>query len=604
MTKNLLKSSYFTRYAGLKPFYFNRPIFTYMARTLSLFIISFLFLAGSSLLAQDTQTDAQESLLPEINPQDIEIRSQFQARFPGLRRQPILGFNPTPRVFQSDPNRMPFIEDEETVVANLPMGELDRSAPPVYEALGYRSPQNGFARMGFGSYITPEADVFAITRAGSNNWISGNLNFTSTDGHLEDRRSSYRFFDGSIRSFSKLTDHTSLRLNAGAESSFNHFPELDPDTSFEPEDPNTRINVTGFRGGADLNIARNSLAGFTLSAQGFANEFDMVSDEPFFEGGATEWGVNARAEYSRLGNNIEEVHRIRLQNQSGGMNPAETDNFNWSVSNLSLHYERLYNYVTDVKAELGVAAVTDAFSDFSLYLAPRIRVDHTLFDGLKVRGEISGSPKHASLHDIYQENRFFDYTTPLRHQYEGLVSGEIETEPFRGTKLMGGASFQAISDYQYYTRNEYLDGSLGMGRAYYGAAFEDASILKFFGSFSQELSPEVFWITADAYWQRPRLSGNENIPFIESHSIKGTLSFRPLKQVMLEGWSELISSREDYFGNELSSFIQLGARFEISITEQAGVYGKLLNLLDQEYQIWQGYPERGFQAFVGFTYLF
>ena len=60
-----------------------------------------LFFANSDhLWAQNTQN----TLLPEINPQDIEIRSEFKANFPGLRRQPILGFNPTPRVFQIDPN--------------------------------------------------------------------------------------------------------------------------------------------------------------------------------------------------------------------------------------------------------------------------------------------------------------------------------------------------------------------------------------------------------------------------------------------------------------------------------------------------------------------
>ena len=41
-------------------------------------------------------SNAQNTLLPEINPQDIEIRSEFRAKFSGLRRQPILGFDPKP----------------------------------------------------------------------------------------------------------------------------------------------------------------------------------------------------------------------------------------------------------------------------------------------------------------------------------------------------------------------------------------------------------------------------------------------------------------------------------------------------------------------------
>ena len=42
--------------------------------------------AHSNAIAQDQQ-ESDNSLLPEIDPQDIEIRSQFKARFPGLRRE-------------------------------------------------------------------------------------------------------------------------------------------------------------------------------------------------------------------------------------------------------------------------------------------------------------------------------------------------------------------------------------------------------------------------------------------------------------------------------------------------------------------------------------
>ena len=76
----------------------------------------FIFLCPYFALAQ---TASDNSLLPEINPQDIEIRSEFKARFPGLRRQPILGFNPKPRVFQIQADRMPFMESREDAVANI-----------------------------------------------------------------------------------------------------------------------------------------------------------------------------------------------------------------------------------------------------------------------------------------------------------------------------------------------------------------------------------------------------------------------------------------------------------------------------------------------------
>ncbi len=80
------------------------------------FALVVIFLAVNPVAAQDQQ-ERESSLLPEIDPQDIEIRSQFKARFPGLRRQPILGFDPTPRVYQIDSDRTPFMETQEQVVA-------------------------------------------------------------------------------------------------------------------------------------------------------------------------------------------------------------------------------------------------------------------------------------------------------------------------------------------------------------------------------------------------------------------------------------------------------------------------------------------------------
>src|SRR5690625_2711202 len=119
-------------------------------------LLTGLFFAEQLAGQTQTQADVERSLLPDIDPQDIEIRSQFQARFPGLSRQPILGFNPRPRVYQIDPDRIPFIEDEEAQLANLPMGRLDRPDSPEYNALGYAPPKYAFIRAGVGSDITPE----------------------------------------------------------------------------------------------------------------------------------------------------------------------------------------------------------------------------------------------------------------------------------------------------------------------------------------------------------------------------------------------------------------------------------------------------------------
>lgn len=555
------------------------------------------------LLAQQTQSEQDQSLLPEINPQDIEIRSQFQARFPGLRRQPILGFNPRPRVFQIDPNRMPFIEDEETVAANLPIGELSRPDPPEYDLLEYSIPKNGFIRAGIGSYITPEVDAFATAELSESNWISTDLHFTSSDGHDESVNTSYRFANATLKSFNRLSDRTNLVLKAGAMSDFNH--QLQLDSGFEEFlNTDTKISRLGFRGSADVEVASTSLTGTNVSASGFYDEYSTTSGLSEFEGVAREAGAHLDVEYSRLGKNLYEIHSLNLETEFGQTNQLLSDTYSWSVSTLSASYERLFNYKTDVQINVGATGVTDAVNDFTVYFSPKAQIKHTLFRGLEINVEASAEPSYQTYSEIRSVNRFFNVNSPIEHQYEMQALGELEMEPFYGTKIVGGASFQDIKNYLYYSRETEPVEMDEIDAGYYSTEFQDATIFKVYGAFTQDLKPDVLWFSADGYWQVPTLSNDDRIPYTETAGVNAALSFRPKENLLLEGWGEFTTGREDHNGESLSSYVLIGGRFELSLTEQFGVYGKLLNLLNENYQLWHGYEERGFQGFAGFTFLF
>ena len=102
-----------------------------------------------------SETGGDSSLLPEINPQDIEIRSEYKAQFPGVRRQPILGFKPRARVFQLDPNRMPYMESVDEVIMNLPIGTLSRPNAPPFSAWTPPDPESLLLTASTSSAITP-----------------------------------------------------------------------------------------------------------------------------------------------------------------------------------------------------------------------------------------------------------------------------------------------------------------------------------------------------------------------------------------------------------------------------------------------------------------
>ncbi|WP_141691550.1 TonB-dependent receptor [Rhodohalobacter halophilus] len=568
--------------------------------------VLFTFGVAGIVYGQDAQqSEAQQTLLPEIDPQDIEIRSQFQARFPGLRRQPILGFNPRPRVFQIDPNRTPFFEDEETVVANLPVGVLERPEAPQYTPLGYTDPKNGFARLGIGSYISPEADIYAIGKINNRNRVAAQINHFSTDGHLDNFTDSRRSSEIGLNSIHRASQKTTLRTNLSVNSGFNHYPGLYT-VDGEPASGNDRVERLGIKGGFNVDWAQTSLSGVQFSLHGGSNQFDLSSDFPELQtDDVSEWNASSSVQYSRLGDNIQEVHRLKINTSFGGVNDYLGENQSWSVTTASAHYERLFNYQTDVKASLGISGATDAVNDFSLYLSPEVTVTHTLFSGVDLKGHLSGTPSYRQWGSIHNENSYVSFSDSLQHQFEWLAFAEAQIEPISGTTFSGGISYQNIKNYQFYNRNTTsLVDSPGTDAHLFGVNYHDANMFKIYGSFAQDIRPDVFWVSADGSWQRARLSNEGKIPFIESLNIKGTVALRPFKQLVLQGWGEYVGGRDDSDGNSLSSFMLLGGSFEISLAERLGVYGKLVNLLGEEYELWQGYPERGFQGYIGITYLF
>ena len=572
-----------------------------------LFLLLPLFLMGltGTLSAQQSDPQAQQNLLPEIDPQDIEIRSQFQARFPGLRRQPILGFNPKPRVFQIDPNRTPFIESEEAIAASVPVGQLDRPDAPTYRPLSYVDPANGFARLGIGTYVTPEADIYAIQGFGNKHWVSGNLSHRSSNGHLDDFDSSFRNLTADIRSHLRLSDSALLKLNTGLFSSFNYIPPDRADGT-PLQDAGAKTALSGAQLGGSLDYNRTTATGFRSDFNFYSHQFDITNSGGLTtEGDASEWGLSADAAYSWAGSRTEEVFSAYTDIDAGSIGVIGTESNSWSVMQAGARYERLLNYQTDIDASFGVALVSDAFNDSKLYISPRLDARHTLIDGIDLRALISGSPSHRSLREYHQINRFIGLNSSISHQYTSEFRSEVIIEPLSGTMFTGGVQFQHIRNYAFFIRNQTTNSQNITTQSSYSTQFENANLFKLYASFSQQLAAEKFWVSADAFWQRPRLSGSVKIPYTKSLGLNGTASVRPIRDLVVEGWVDYSGSRYNPQGDDdLDPYFLFGARFELALAGNAGIYAKLLNINDVDYEIWQGYQERGFQAYVGITYLF
>lgn len=91
-------------------------------------------------------------VLPDLAPREVEITGELTIRFPSLRRQPLIGFNPPPRIPDVPDTRTPFAEAYLQRRADLPLSPLRSPAGPAVSAYAQGPRYDGSIEAGFGLY--------------------------------------------------------------------------------------------------------------------------------------------------------------------------------------------------------------------------------------------------------------------------------------------------------------------------------------------------------------------------------------------------------------------------------------------------------------------
>jgi hypothetical protein len=564
------------------------------------------FIFTTSLFAQNASE--RNSLLPEIDPQDIEIRSEFRARFPGLRRQPILGFNPRPRVFRIDPNRMPFMESNEQVVANLPVSQLSGPQPPELPEIEYPNRNNGYLFGGFGSYTSPEVVGFYAAELNRRQVLTASVDYRSTDGHLDNQESSFRFFDGALSLNSRTECGLIITTKAGLQSDFNYLPGVIGATS---ANDTPRKNYLGVNGGVELRKYQNSLEYWEgkLNVRLMAIDVDPEAARQDnlitgLNGEVNEQMVQAAFAKHWAGNRLFETFSAYADLNGGAYEFTNSGSNTLLDLKTGLKYQRMLETGTEVRADAGIQFIDDGI-DGNIYVAPELNIRQNFREKLLIDATVFGKPELTRMSEHHRLNRFLDFNSDLKQSYALGAKGRVSMNLLQGFQVFGGLDYRFINNYNFYLNNLATGPTLAINQTFYTIQNGDASIFKLYGGIVQEFKPNVFWMSVEAYARSPRLSGGGDIPFEERLGLSGSISFRPADRILLESWVDYIGEREDPLSpNDLSGFLLVNFRAEARIVDNFGAYIKSLNLLNSDYQLWQGYTERPFQFFVGLTYRF
>ncbi len=542
-------------------------------------------------------SNAQSSLLPEINPQDIEIRSEFRARFPGLRRQPILGFNPKPRVFQIDPNRIPFMESRDQAVASVAITQLDRPEPPERTVIDTPRRKNIFARAGFGNYITPEFDAYFFQDISHKSAVSGNIDFNSSDGHLENQLSSYRFLDGDVRFNSKLNRQTSISAHVGGVFDFNRLYNVAP-LYQDVIGATAEKSYSGINAGLSFSQIKNALEGLSADIQLNTYNSELNAGTTDLGGSSNEMYVAGAFAKYWPGNRLYETFSVSGTFNLGSYENALNNSENVIQVGVSGEYKKLINFNLHITADAGVSYVSDGISN-RVYFTPRALVTYNLKDALILKGGLSGSPDMLTLQEHYQENRFLNNETVLRHSYESKAFVEAALQLIEGNRLYGGINYSITKNQAFYDRKV----EIRIGQPYqlfYELNYDKATEFELYGGVTQQLSPQEFWFDVRVYARSPKLDNGDEIPYEERIGVNTSINYKPVNELLLSGWIDFVGSRKAPSVNEeLSAFTLANFQADYEITPKFGVYAKVLNILGQKYELWDGYEERPFQVFGG-----
>jgi hypothetical protein len=550
------------------------------------------------LFAGAQDRPAPTSLLPDIDPQDIEIRGEFRARFPGLNRQPILGFNPTPRVFRLDPNRMPFIENPDQVVATVQVAQLEA---PIGPALRYiRFPEKGYlhSRTGIGRYISPEADVYAGLPLGENTYFRGSLNHHSTDGHRnrDVQPSSFRFVNATAGIDTRFGDRTRLGINASLVSDFNYGIELTPliPPTLVPGNPRKAYN--GYSAGADFSHFFNAFRKFEGDLtwnyykvnHNFPNTGQIRSEEQKLSGSLN---------YQWPGSAIGTIFGIGAFTNAAILSKTGADDTRWHISGVKGTYEQPIG--SDLKLHLIARAYVtfDEKDGNKFFLYPDARLEFSSIPNLTLVGRLGGYILNDGLRGLNEINRFAMDNGALINQRTVYGLGEARFEFLGSAQVYAGLGYYILENYLWY--RDRFENNFSLFETLYD---DDTRRQKLYSGFRFISRPYGFTFFTEVYVQSTKLDSGENAPYAEKFGVTSGVTIRPVRNMSITIWSDYIGERPyNLEGDKLPGYILPGGRIEYRFTDSFGLYLKVNNILDRDYQVWNGYTERLFQIYGGVT---
>ncbi len=575
--------------------------------TTSLFILAIGLCRAVPAYAQDTEEPAPA--LPDITPQVVEIRAGLDISLPSLQRQPLIGFNPPPRVASVPADRIPYAEVYKQKSADLPESPLAALDPEPVASLSSGMPGRGMAEAAAGRYLGRLIRLRTELPISRNTAFHARLDYAGSKGHavadtLVDASASFNTFEALV-GLQQKTKPVSFGLDldglVNARRMYGALPSAGGRILGLRMTP--LRTVQGGGGALWINTNATTRVDFSARARYSVHSWETNATRPESETGNDAFTRNesAWALESELALPVANGSEIMgdLRYTQLGFDTEETS----GVSMLDAGAGVRIRVGPRLHAMGGMRFMTFADNDStsSSWIAPEVHLDFRLLPALQLYARNDARAEHRSTASMYRENPFLvdrPVVQPTVYTLDMRVGGRMQIDAV-GIDVHGG--YANASNYRYFEAAG-IDESQGYAQGMIAARYAAATIAYAGGDLSVHL-PAGLSIAAGLTFRNGQLKEDDtDIPYFGPVTGRGAVSwsFRNGRG-FLQTTLDYESARHVTAGgaHKLDNYLDVDVSALYPITRRIGVLLRLDNLVAGSSARWEHYDRTPFGISLG-----
>jgi hypothetical protein len=544
----------------------------------------------------------RDTLLPDLAPRELEILGNLEITFPSLRRQPLSGFNPPPRIYEVPRGWRPWTEDYKQASADLPGSSLIQPAsPPPTISVG-QHPHRGELSLGIGRYLSREVHAQAAFDVGSNVVVYGDA--------FHDGLDKFKPFDDTLGTEAPRQNYdglAGLSYRAGATTAGLEFSGFYRDLDLYGARGDTMPFASPQRTGQGLGgrvwVATGSASSLPvhLSAAYRTNTFETtrtgIPTNASIDG--SQVTVAGDAKLKRGPRALLLDGKLWINSQSGSGDLQQMPDLTLDVATFQGGGEFRINMGDRGMLRFGAevhgytlsqdaSAAPPPSGSSKLYVAPRISYLSSIGSGAEFYVKNTPIVNFRDQEGMFEANPFLiDGAMSLPElSIVNVESGVVlYNGPFRVAARAGITTYE---NFMYYVSSS----SPIFGNGFFDVRYADADILFAGGDIGVTL-PGRFSATLTGRWQSAKLDNDQDVPNYPGFEggMRASYAFAG-DRALLQLDGKFVGSRNvDYTGGAvLSGYVDTAFLASYYFENGIGFFGRVQTMTANTFERWVGYP--------------